>query len=480
MDELPSICLSLVFAEGDAAVSYSAGTTIIKLVSVLLLVAANGFFVAAEFALVGVRSSRIESLAAAGSRAAKRVMELLKNLNAYLSACQLGITLASLALGWIGEPAIARLLEGPLSGLSRVASDPATVETLRRGIAFAIAFSIITSLHIVIGEQAPKLLGLAAAEKTALAIALPLQIFYRVFSWPIRALDWASVRTVQLAGIKATAEHASTYTEEELRRLVDKSRESGHLRAEERRLIHRVFEFSDTLVREAMVPRTEMAAIPDTYSLEQITKAFEQNRYSRLPVYHESFDDVCGFIHSKDVMPYLLHPDKFRLRDVLQPPMYVVDTARLEHVLRQMQKAKSHFGFVVDEHGGLEGIITLEDLLEEIVGEISDEHDEEVNEQITEIDKNNYVLAGGLAVRDLNRRLKLSLPESESYTTIGGFLMTESGHVLKPGEVVQYNGLEFKVERVEKRRVMRVNLKTVDTKAEGELTNELDRARSGA
>jgi CBS domain containing-hemolysin-like protein len=281
-------------------------------------------------------------------------------------------------------------------------------------------------------------------------------------------------------GVKAVAEHASTYTEEELRRLVEKSRESGHLRAEEGRLIHRVFEFSDTVVREAMVPRTEMAAIPDTYSLEQITKAFEQNRYSRLPVYHGSFDDVCGFIHSKDVMPYLLQPHKFRLRDVLQPPLYVVDTARLEHVLSQMQLAKMHFGFVVDEHGGLEGIITLEDLLEEIVGEISDEHDEEVNEQITEIDKNNYVLDGGLAVRDLNRRLGFSLPESEAYTTIGGFLMTEAGRVLKPGEVVQYNGLLFKVERVEKRRVMRVKLEIIQTNGEGELTNELDQARSGA
>ncbi|HEU5131539.1 MAG TPA: transporter associated domain-containing protein, partial [Pyrinomonadaceae bacterium] len=165
---------------------------------------------------------------------------------------------------------------------------------------------------------------------------------------------------------------------------------------------------------------------------------------------------------------------------VLQPPMYVVDTARLEHVLRQMQKAKMHFGFVVDEHGGLEGIITLEDLLEEIVGEISDEHDEEVNEQITEIDKSNYVLAGGLAVRDLNRRLKLSVPESEAYTTVGGFLMTRAGHVLKPGEVVQHDGLVFKVERVEKRRVMRVKLEILQTDGEGEAKDELDRARSGA
>ena len=434
--------------------------TVLRLVSVLVLVAANGFFVAAEFALVGVRVSRIETMAAGGSRAAKRLLTLLQNLNSYLSACQLGITLASLALGWIGEPAIARLLEGPLAG--RLS------DTWLHSISFLIAFSIITSLHIVLGEQAPKLMGLALAEKVALAIALPMQVFYKVFSLPIRALDWASARTVKLIGIQANSEHTSTYTEAELRRLVDISRESGHLRAEERRLIHRVFEFSDTVVREAMVPRTEMAAIPHTCNLEQITKAFDQHRYSRLPVYRESFDDVIGFIHSKDVMPYLLHPEKFRLEDVLQPPLYVVDTARLEHVLRQMQKAKMHFGFVVDEHGGLEGIITLEDLLEEIVGEISDEHDEEVNEQITQVGKNTYELAGGLAVRDLNRRLKLSLPESESYTTIGGFLMTESGQLLKPGEVISYDGLKFQVERVEKRRVISVRLEIPEQKPEEE------------
>ena len=303
-----------------------------------------------------------------------------------------------------------------------------------------------------------------------------MQMFYSVFRWPIRALDWASAKTVELVGLKPTGENASTYTEAELRKLIDISRESGHLRAEERRLIHRVFEFSDTVVREAMIPRTEMAAIPDTSSLEQITKAFDQHRYSRLPVYRETVDNVIGFIHSKDVTPYLLHPHEFRIEEVLQPPLYVVDTARLEHVLRQMQKAKMHFGFVVDEHGGLEGIITLEDLLEEIVGDISDEHDEEVNEQITQLSERTYILAGGLAVRDLNRRLKLSLPESEAYTTVGGFLMTEVGQVLKPGEVINYDGLSFHVERVEKRRVMRVRLEVPEAAEEPEEANAANTA----
>jgi CBS domain containing-hemolysin-like protein len=470
MDDIPGYLSLLLFLDTEAVSSAGWAMTALKLLVVLVLVMINGFFVAAEFAFVGVRRSRIETMAASGSAAAKRLISLLNNLNAYLSASQLGITLASLALGWVGEPTVASLLESPLAGLS---------DAWRHGIAFVIAFSIITSLHIVIGEQAPKLLGLELAEKIALAVALPMKAFYWVFHWPIRALDWASVRIVQLFGLKASLEHASSYTEAEIRQLVDTSRESGHLRAEERKLIHRVFEFSDTLVREAMVPRTEMAAIAASSSLPEITKAFEKHRYSRLPIYRESLDDVIGFIHSKDVMPYLLQPERFRFEDVLQPPLYVVDTARLEDVLRQMQKAKAHFGFVVDEHGGLEGIITLEDLLEEIVGDISDEHDEEVNEQITRINDREYVLAGGLAVRDLNRRLKLNLPESEAYTTIAGFLMTQAGHVLNPADIVEYNGLTFEVDRVERRRVISISLKLPEASAEPEFLETAEGARAG-
>jgi CBS domain containing-hemolysin-like protein len=461
MGEPPSYLLSFILDDVAPTGAVSVAGTFFKLSAVIFLVIANGFFVAAEFALVGVRRSRIETLAAGGSKRAKRLLGLLNNLNAYLSASQLGITLASLALGMLGEPTIARLLEAPLAGLS---------EAWRHVIALVIAYIIITCLHIVIGEQAPKLFGLASAEKVALSTAWPMELFYKTFRWPIRALDWASARVVRPFGIHATSEHASIYTETELRQLIDASQRSGHLGAAERRMIHRVFEFSDTLVREAMIPRTAMAAISSDCSLEEIAKAFRKHGYSRLPVYRESLDDMLGFIHSKDVMPYLIRPDSFRLEHVLQSPLYVVDTARLEDVLRQMQKAKAHFGFVIDEHGGVEGIITLEDLLEEIVGDISDEHDEEVNEQISEEKDGTYLLDGGLAVRDLNRRLKLSLPESEAYTTIAGFLMTEAGHVLQPGEVVKHDGLLFHVESVERRRVMSVRLE----KTEEEETTETE------
>jgi CBS domain containing-hemolysin-like protein len=426
----------------------------LKLVAIAFLVGTNGFFVASEFALVSVRRARMEARAAAGSKNARAALRLLDNPTIFISAVQFGITLASLALGWIGEPTLAALLE-PIAESIAAEGRAGYVAHL---MAIVIAFSTITFLHIVFGELMPKMIALERAEKLALFCSRPLELFARMFAAPLWVLNSVGGFLGRLIGLKSTLDHAAVYTETELRQLIDVARESGYLRAEERRLIHRVFEFSDTLVREAMVPRTEMAAIPSNSSLEQITKAFHQHGYSRLAVYKESLDNVLGFIHGKDVMPYLLQPDKFRLEDVLQPPLYVVDTARLEDVLRQMQKAKAHFGFVVDEHGGLEGIITLEDLLEEIVGDISDEHDEEVNEQIVPVDENRYILSGGLAVRDLNRRLKLSLPESESYTTIAGFLMTEAGHILKPGDKVNYNGIKFEVDRVERRRVITVKL----------------------
>jgi CBS domain containing-hemolysin-like protein len=431
---------------------------------------ANGFFVAAEFAFVGVRRSRIEALAAEGDKAAKRLLELLNNLNAYLSASQLGITLASLGLGALGEPVVEAILGNALSSLP---------EYMRHLVSYGIAFFVITTLHIVLGEQAPKLFGLQLAERVAMGTALPMKIFYKVFKPFIHALDWASAKTVRIFGLHADSEHASIYTEDEIRQLIRISEESGHLNEEERTLINKVFEFSETTVKEAMIPRPEIVAVSESCTLEELAAQFRTHGYSRLPVYRGSLDDMVGVVHVKDVMASLLRPKAFRLDKILQKPTYVVDTARLEDVLRQMQREKFHFGFVVDEHGGVEGIITLEDLLEEIVGDISDEHDEEVNEQITEVDEGTYVLDGGLAVRDLNRRLKLSVPESEAYTTVGGFLMTQAGHVLKLGEVVQHDGLIFKVEGVEKRRVMRVRLEIVQNEAE-EVDDELNRARTGA
>ncbi len=449
MDD-PARLLILFFAEtGSVEQPVNYLFTSLKLLLVLVLVLINGYFVMVEFAYVAVRKSRIQILADEGVKTANRLMEILNNLNPYLSACQLGITIASLALGTLAEPAVAELLTRPLSVLP---------ESFQHPVALVISLSIITSLHITLGEQAPKLIGLEMAERIALATALPTKIFYTIFKIPIHALDWASGKMVGLIGIHSEGEHGSIYSEDELRQLVDISKRSGHLNADEQRLIHQVFEFSETTVREAMIPRTEINAIPATLSIEEITQAFQDSGNSRLPVYRDSMDDIAGVIHSKDIMPFLLDTETYRLEKILRKPVYVVDTARLEDVLRQMQLEKFHFGFVVDEHGGIEGIITLEDLLEEIVGEIDDEFDEEVVKQIHKQEDGSYVLDGGLAVRDLNKQLGLNVPISESYTTIAGFLMSEAGQVLEKGESVNYNGHIFRIQEVDKRRILKVRM----------------------
>ncbi len=459
MDDYYSSLL-MFFLENTVIAEFPTISTVaFNIFLVLFLVLANGFFVASEFALVAVRKSRIEALANEGSLAAKRLLDCLDNLNAYISATQLGITLFSLALGWVGEPAIAAMLDpallkiGEFTGLTFLSS-PTVLHT----ISFIIAFTIITFLHIAFGELAPKTMALELSEKVAMAVALPLQIFYKIFYYPIRGLDWTGTKIVRVFGLRPSHEHGSIYTEDEIRQLIRVSQQSGHLNEEEQRLIDKVFEFSDTTVKEAMIPRTQIAAVSVTSTIQELAEAFEDKGYSRMPVYRESLDDIAGIVHSKDLMPFLLKPDGFRIEKVLQKPIYVVDTARLEDVLRQMQKAKSHFGFVVDEHGGVEGIITLEDLLEEIVGDISDEHDEEVNEQINRNKDGSYMLDGDLAVRDLNKRLEMSLPISESYTTIAGFLMSESGQILTEKDEVKFHGHIFRIEKVDKRRIVKVKL----------------------
>ncbi len=423
--------------------------TALKLLLVVVLVLANGFFVASEFALVGVRRSRIATLAATGDARAERLLRLVDNLNAYISATQLGITFASLALGWIGEPAVAHLLEGPLKGH---VSQPVLDTT-----AFAFAFSVITFLHIVLGELAPKTLALERAEKTALLIAGPMEVFYKVFSWPIRLLEWAGTRTVRLFGLHHSGEHVSIYTAEELRTLIDASRRSGHVEEEEQRLINRVFDFSGAEVREAMVPRINVDAIPVTATLEDVTNAFRRLGYSRLPVFSERLNNIVGVLYRRDLEPYLNRPTPggFDLKRLLHAPLFVPATARLGMVLKLMQLSKTHLAFAVDEHGDMKGIVTLEDLLEEIVGEINDEYDEEVRSQITE-ENGMFLLDGMLAVRDANRHFKLQLPEDRSYTTIAGFLLSQAGHLLSVGETIEYDGACFTVERVDRRRIRRV------------------------
>lgn len=416
---------------------------------VLLLVLANGFFVASEFSLVAIRRSRITVLAEEGNRRAQVLLELLDNLNGYISATQLGITMASLALGWIGEPALASLLEMPLRGH--------VSDTVRHTLAFIAAFSVITFLHIVLGELAPKTMALERTERIALAIARPMRLFHRLFCWPIRLLDWSGNRTVRLFGLHPSAEQGSVYTSDELRLLIDTSRQSGTIEADEQKLLQGVFEFSDAEVHEVMVPRSAVAALPVTATLEETKKAFRTLGYSRMPVYRGQVDSIVGVFYRRDLEPYLeqRHGDDFDLERLVHPPRFIPFTAQLSSALRQMQASRTHLAFVVDEYGGIEGIVTLEDLLEEIVGEIVDEFDDEALAQILE-DNGSYLLDGMLTVRDVNNLLKLHLDEEGSYTTVAGFMLARAGRMMNAGESVEHEEGLFTVESLDRRRIRRV------------------------
>src|SRR5947207_6380370 len=302
MDDPASFSLAIL-ADG-AQHSTTVITIFAKLFAVLFFVGANAFFVGAEFALVSLRRTRLETRAAAGSRRAQCALRLIDDPTFFISATQLGITIASLALGWIGEPTVAALLEPVAAAIA----PPGRAAYVAHILAIIIAFALITFLHIVLGELMPKMAALERAEGLALFVARPLELFAKVFRVPIWVFNRSGATLGRLIGLKSSLQHTAVYSEVELRQLIDISRESGHLRAEERRLIHRVFEFSDTLVREAMVPRPQIAAISADCSLADIRRAFQQHRYSRLPVYRDSLDNVVGFIHSKDLMPYLLQP----------------------------------------------------------------------------------------------------------------------------------------------------------------------------
>jgi CBS domain containing-hemolysin-like protein len=416
---------------------------------VLLLVLVNGFFVASEFALVAVRRSRIVVLAEEGNRRAQLLLELIDDLNAYISATQLGITMASLALGWIGEPAFADLLEAPLRGH--------VTDAVRHTIAFALAFTVITFLHIVLGELAPKTLALERTEKIALAIAWPMRLFHKLFRWPIRLLDWAGTRTVRLFGLHASADHVSVYTANELRHLIDTSQQSGSIEADEQKLLQGVFEFSDAEVHEVMVPRNAVTALPVTATLDESKKAFRTTGYSRLPVYSDQLDSIIGVLYRRALEPFLEqhHAAEFDLAKLVHPAKFLPSTAQLSIALRQMQTSRTHLAVVVDEYGGVEGIVTLEDLLEEIVGEIVDEFDEEFPSQISE-DNGSYLLDGMLTVRDLNNHLKLRLPGEYSYTTVAGFMLAQAGRMMTTGESIEHDQGRFTVESLDGRRLRRV------------------------
>jgi CBS domain containing-hemolysin-like protein len=421
----------------------------VRLAAVVLLVALNAFFVAAEFALVGARHTKLEEMAQRGDRKATLAQRAIKSLDRYISATQLGITLASLGLGWIGKPALAGLIEGAFRWLPD-ALQPAAINT----VAVVVAFSTITVLHIILGELMPKALSLLFPEAVSSWVAAPLMGFAWVMHFPIAVLNGTSNRLLRLFKITPPGAHERLHSPDEIRMLVEQSEVGGTLGKEDARLLEGVFEFSEKTAQEVMTPRTQMVALERDLTVEDAADVVAQARRSRYPVYVESLDDIVGVVHAKDVLTGVRQMPGTTIGAIMRPPLFVPGTREVEDVLADMKRLKVHLAVVLDEYGGTAGLVTMEDLLEEIVGDIYDEYDR-LDRPKPPVLEGAPLLDGSLAISDFNAEHALQLDDAE-YTTLGGFLFGQIGRLPKPGDRVAMGMDAFEIVEMDGRRVKTV------------------------
>lgn len=420
---------------------------VLNLLLVIFLVFLNGFFVAAEFALVKVRQTRLTQMVNEGNKRAVYAQKVTQKLDSYLSACQVGITLASLGLGWVGEPAIAHMIVTPLLGSSGLP------DYLISAISFGVAFAIITFLHIVLGELAPKSLAIQKAEITSLWVAAPLMFFYKLLYPAIWFLNGTANALMKRVGLDPVSEHEAAHTEEEIRILVNQSHQSGHIDQTELSLVEHVFDFSETLARETMIPRIDMVCLYATNTFEENLEIIRTQRHTRFPVADEDKDNIIGFVHATDFYLAALQDGHVELDQLLRPVLTVPETMEISTVLRLMQKKRSQLAIVIDEYGGTAGLVTMEDILEEIVGDIQDEFDEE-RPEIEQVE-NGLSVSGMLTLTDLNDHIPFEL-ESEDVDTIGGWLYSQLEEEIAVGASVEWENYLFTVKMMDNHRVTRV------------------------
>ena len=430
---------------------------LLRLAIVLVLVLANAFFVAAEFALVAVRRSRIDEMAARGDAGARLVQRTLKDLDRYISATQLGITLASLALGWLGEEAIAALVDRVLVRLGYTAPS-AAIHTTAAAIT---AFLVITFLHIVLGELTPKSIALVRPERVSKLVARPLYGFTTVMMPVIAVLNGAANVILRLIGVRPSTERERVHSPDELRLLVMQSRAHGALDETDSAMLAGVFDFHAKRARDVMRPRTEIVAVDVEASESEVWTLMRSERYSRYPVYQQSLDDVIGVLVAKDL--WLKNPDQpFDLRALTRKPLYVPDTRPAERVLDDLRRTRAHMAVVLDEYGGTSGIVTLEDLVEQVIGDINDEYDFAVREAI---EANGVLeLAGSMSLVDVRSDYRLPIPEGD-WTTLGGYTFARLGRVPRIGDRATFPGGELEVVAMDGRRVAAVRVVRHDERA---------------
>jgi CBS domain containing-hemolysin-like protein len=421
-----------------------------RLLVVLLLVLANGFFVAAEFGLVATRRSKIAQMVAAGDRTARVVDRALTDLDRYISGTQLGITLASLGLGWIGEPALAALID---QLLARVGLE-VPAEAAHTGAAITIAFVTITFLHIVFGELAPKSVALLMPERVSKLVVRPLILFSRLMAPFIWLLNGAASGFLRLFGIRPASGTAHVHSPEELRFLVMQAHEHGTLDDTDSAIIAGVFDFHEKRARDVMRPRTELVALPIDATEEEVRRTIRRERYSRYPVYEESVDNIVGVFLAKDL---LVHEEAapFSLKQVMREVLYVPDSRPAERVLDDLRRTRAQMAIVLDEYGGTAGIMTMEDLVEEVIGDIADEYDQ--RERLSVETDGVLELAGSLSLVDVRSDHHLPIPEG-NWTTLGGYAFGQLGRLPKIGNRVPFPGGQLEVVAMEGRRVAAVRV----------------------
>jgi len=415
----------------------------------VLLLLVNAFFVAAEYAFVRVRGTQLQELIEVGSARARKAMRILLSLDSYISAIQLGVTLAALGIGLVGEPAVARVIEP--------AFEPLEAPVIVSVLSFLISFGLVTYATVVLAELAPKYLALERALQLALWTAYPLDLFHSLMRPFINVINGSAFGVLRLFGVRPGVE-AQAHSAEELRMLVAASTKNGILQESERILVGNALDFAETLVRQVMVPRTEIVAIPDDSTVEGVVQLLRQSPFTRLPVYRDDLDHIVGVVHVKDVVGA---PPARPVSELMRKPLYLPETAHLDRALAQFRRERVQLAIVIDEFGGTAGLVTLEDVIEELVGEVQDEFDREA--PMLREESGVYLINGLMTLPDVRERLGLDLAD-EPYDTVGGMIFGRLGRLAQVGDSVDVEGYRFTVTAVAGRRVAQVKAKKLPAK----------------
>lgn len=428
----------------------------LDIIITISLVLLNAFFVAAEFAIVKVRYSQIQIRAEQGNKFAKTSEHIIKHLDTYLSATQLGITLASLGLGWIGEPIVANIITKIIT-LFNITLAPETLHA----IALPTAFILITMLHIIFGELAPKSIAIRSSESTALFVAYPLNLFYKIFQPFIWLMNAISNTFLKMIGIHPAGEH-DIHSTDELQLLVKQSKEGGALEDENYEIIKNAFDFTDHTVKQIMVPRQQIFGLDiDLPKNEMIEKILEYG-YSRIPVYQDSIDNIIGIAYAKDVLKAHYRNPDFNLKELLHLTFFVIESKRISDILAEFQKRHLHIAIVIDEFGGTEGLITLEDILEELVGEIQDEDDDE-RPIVEKKDERTYIIQSTTPLVDINDHLPHPFTISDNYNTLSGLMLYNFNRIPKLNDKITIEGYELTVTKIQHRTIQVVQALYIDS-----------------